>query len=50
LRAAAAVRAIIVKFVRERLPAGSADAFTDEELEKLNRGRQSKERFDPYGP
>jgi hypothetical protein len=49
-RGATAVRALIVKFVRARLPRTSADAFTDEELELLNRGRQSKEPFAPYAP
>jgi hypothetical protein len=48
--AARAVRAIIVGFVRGELPEGGTDAFTPEELEALNRGRRSKQRFAPYAP
>jgi hypothetical protein len=50
LRAAEAARRLIVKFVRDKLPAGGPDAFTPAELEALNRARHSKMRFDPYAP
>jgi hypothetical protein len=43
-----AVRGAIVAFVRRRLPAGSADAFTDGELARENARRTSAERFEPY--
>lgn len=35
-------------FVRRQLPKGSADAYDDAELERLNRHRHSKARFAPY--
>lgn len=35
-------------FVRRQLPKGSADAYPDAELERLNRHRHSKARFAPY--
>lgn len=42
-------RAIVIQFVRENLPAGSEDAYTPEELERLNARRDTQgERFDPY--
>ena len=47
-RAARAARAIIVRFVREHLPAGSADAFTPTELAHFNARRVSVGRFTPY--
>jgi hypothetical protein len=47
-RAGAAVRGIIVSFIRRELPAGGPDAFTAEELEAMNRARHSRARFDPY--
>jgi len=50
MRAAEAVRSIIVAFIRDKLPADSVDAFTAAELEALNRERRSKGRFAPYGP
>lgn len=43
-----AVRGAILAFVRRRLPAGSRDAFTAEELARENARRSSSERFDPY--
>jgi hypothetical protein len=43
-----AARARIVAFVRERLPAGSQDAFPPTELDGLNRGRREDDRFEPY--
>jgi hypothetical protein len=44
--AAKEARDVIEEFVRERLPARSSDGFTDEELERLNRGSSIK--FAPY--
>ena len=38
----------IVAFIRDELPAGSADAYSSAELERLNASRQSRERFSPY--
>jgi hypothetical protein len=43
-----AVRATIETFVRKRLPAGSPDAFTAAELERLNARRSSSAAFSPY--
>ena len=43
-----AVRGAILAFVRRKLPAGSRDAFTAEELARANARRTSSERFDPY--
>lgn len=42
-------RDALITFVRERWPEGSANAFTDAELDALNAGRTSDERFEPYG-
>lgn len=42
-------RDALIAFVRERWPEGSANAFTDAELDALNAGRTSTERFAPYG-
>ncbi|MEZ4452009.1 MAG: hypothetical protein R3B09_21275 [Nannocystaceae bacterium] len=41
-------RTIIERFVRERLPKGSADAYRPAELTRLNAGRLSRRPFDPY--
>jgi hypothetical protein len=46
--AARQVRATIERFVRTRLPPGSADAYTDAELERLNDVRSSRRAFAPY--
>jgi hypothetical protein len=46
--ASRAVRGAILAFVRRRLPAGSRDAFTAEELARENARRSSSERFAPY--
>ena len=46
--AARAVRAAIVAFVRRELPAGSAQAYSEGELDALNQARTSRERFRPY--
>jgi hypothetical protein len=44
----AAARRYLIGFVRTRLPAGSANAFTTDELAQLNARRASREPFDPY--
>ena len=41
-------RRVVIEAVRELLPAGSEDAFSEEELRRLNESRQSRERFSPY--
>jgi len=41
-------RVTIVEFVREQLPRGSLLAFSVDELQLLNRVRQSVARFEPY--
>ncbi len=41
-------RQIIIAFIRENLPAGSEDAYTDEEIRRLNAARESREEFRPY--
>jgi hypothetical protein len=43
-----AARAYVVGFIRSKLPAGSAIAFTAGELAQLNRQRRSREVFAPY--
>jgi hypothetical protein len=48
-QAGARARATIEAFVRRRLPAGSGDAFGEEELAALNERRKSTQRFEPYG-
>lgn len=45
--AAKKARTTIEAFIRERLPAGTADAFSDEELHKVN-SRAGVMKFDPY--
>jgi hypothetical protein len=46
--ATAAARSAILGFIRGRLPAGSAEAYSEEELAALNRQRHSRQRFAPY--
>jgi hypothetical protein len=41
-------RRIVVDFVRETLPVGSDDAYTDAELTRLNASRESRAEFAPY--
>lgn len=41
-------RALVVSFVRQHLPRGSADAFGAAELEALNARRASTSAFEPY--
>ena len=48
VRIARAVRGRIVGFVRRHLPVGSSTAYSAAELARLNAGRSSQERFDPY--
>lgn len=48
VEAGAAARRQIVGFIRARMPAGSAQAFTATELAALNSKRQSKQPFAPY--
>jgi hypothetical protein len=42
-------RASILAFIRRRLPLGGADAYSPDELERLNGRRTTAEPFDPYG-
>ena len=41
-------RAIVIGWIRAKLPAGSADAYTDEELTALQTRRTSSTAFAPY--
>lgn len=41
-------RETIERFVRRQLPVGSPQAYPDEELRRLNAGRHSRARFEPY--
>jgi hypothetical protein len=43
-----AARRFVIGFIRSRLPAGSADAFTPAEIAELARTQQSKTTFQPY--
>lgn len=45
-----AARAVVEAWVRERLPAGSEDAFDAAELARLNAGRRGARIFAPYAP
>ncbi len=47
-RAARAARATVIAFIRRRLPAGSDDAISDDELAASNATRVSREPFAPY--
>jgi len=44
----AEARRLIEEFIAHRLPPGSRYAFRAGELARLNRGRQSRQRFSPY--
>lgn len=46
--AGAQARETIERFVRRQLPQGSPQAYTAEELRRLNASRRSRARFDPY--
>lgn len=48
-RLAAEAREIILTFIRRYLPRGSPLAYTRAELARLNRQRESRHPFDPYG-
>lgn len=43
-----AARRMVIGFIRARLPAGSPDAYTRDELAALARVKQSKAAFEPY--
>jgi hypothetical protein len=43
-----AAREHVIGFIRSRLPAGSAGAFTPAEIERLNQRRKSRAAFAPY--
>ncbi|HRI09595.1 MAG TPA: hypothetical protein PKW35_17360, partial [Nannocystaceae bacterium] len=43
-------RRTIEAFIRQNLPRGSADAFTDAELAEFNGRKVSRARFAPYEP
>ncbi|MBC7172295.1 MAG: hypothetical protein H5U40_07720, partial [Polyangiaceae bacterium] len=44
----APMRQMVLTFIRTRLPVGSGDAFSPDELARLNGRRQSGETFAPY--
>jgi hypothetical protein len=50
VKAGEMARATIEAFIRQRLPAGSPDAYGDDELDALNGQRESRARFAPYAP
>lgn len=41
-------RRIVIEFVREVIPAGADDAYSEEELRRLNASRESRDAFAPY--
>jgi hypothetical protein len=43
-----AARALVIGFIRARLPAGTPDAYTTDELARLATARQSQATFAPY--
>jgi hypothetical protein len=43
-------RAVVIGWIRARLPAGSPDAYTEEELAVLQSRRTSRAAFEPYVP
>jgi hypothetical protein len=45
-----AARRLVIGFIRGHLPAGSADAFTADEIAALAKTQQSKTAFQPYEP
>jgi hypothetical protein len=47
-RAGQRARSMILGWIGARLPRGSAGAFTDEEIRRLDAGRSSKQPFAPY--
>ncbi len=44
----ARARRIVIRFIREELPQGSENAYTDAEIDRLNATRESTEAFAPY--
>lgn len=46
--AGARARAIVIGWIRAKLPAGSPSAFTSDEIAKLDASRTSREHFAPY--
>lgn len=46
--AGAAARRLVIGFIRARLPAGSPEAYTTDELAAFNRKKQSQSEFAPY--
>jgi hypothetical protein len=46
--AGARARAMVIGWIRARLPRGSADGYTDEELARLDARRTSRAHFAPY--
>jgi hypothetical protein len=46
--AGARVRTHVLGWIRAKLPAGSRDAYTDDEVARLNAGRRSSQPFKPY--
>jgi len=48
VEAGAAARRLVVGFIRARLPAGSANAYTAAELAAYNRSKHSSQGFAPY--
>lgn len=48
VEAAQRARNQVVAFIRRKLPAGGATAYTPAELDALNRRRTSRARFEPY--
>jgi hypothetical protein len=47
-RAGDAARAMVIGWIRSRLPEGGPGAFTAEEIARLDAGRTSRRRFAPY--
>lgn len=45
---AAAARTYLIGFIRTKLPPGSADAFTADEIARFNKQRKSRALFAPY--
>ncbi|HEY5948879.1 MAG TPA: hypothetical protein VIV40_25485, partial [Kofleriaceae bacterium] len=46
----ASARAHVIGFIRSKLPAGSTQAFTADELARFNKQRRSHATFSPYEP
>ena len=50
MRAAERARARILRFVRKALPPGTPEAYTPDDLRRLNARRRSRRPFEPYAP